>query len=182
MMKFILLSIVLEWLALNCPDSAFGTRHAELLASPRFKVRQNAARALERAWPASDAILRNTALSKDPEASDAAAKILARCRQRALDQAGPAPWADWPLMQADGSGWDGARFPWLYERIKRDMPPFQNDAPLYHQYQQISEQWAREALDAGVPPSVIRIWFAAGRAVDAKYKARSTGPEWNKMP
>jgi hypothetical protein len=81
-------------------------------------------------------------------------------------------------MREDGSGWDNTRWPWLYERIKRDMPPYRDGAPLFHQYQQISEQWAREALDAGVPPSLITLWFQVGRNVDAKYKARSPSTQF----
>ena len=177
-MKLILLSIALDWLVFN---GAPGLDVSAALGSPSFKIRQQTARALERRWPATDATLRKTALSSDIEAAEQAGAIRRRCLGRALDQAGPPPWADWPLMLDDGSGWDNRRFPWLYERITRDLPPCREGAPLFHQYQELSEQWAAEALDADVPPSAIKIWFATGRAVDAKWKARSQY-EWNRMP
>ncbi len=179
-MKLIFLSIALEWFALNC---APGLDESAALGSPRFKIRQDTARALERRWPATDATLRKTALSSDIEAAEQASAIRRRCLGRALDQAGPAPWADWPLMNSEFNGWDNRRFPWLYERIKRELPAHIDGVPMFSEYQQLSEQWALSALDAGVPPSVIKIWFATGRAVDGKWKAHQAPQyEWDKMP
>jgi hypothetical protein len=182
MLKVILLQILLEWLALNCSPSVDATA---ALGAQRFAVREEASRALERSWPLSDSTLRRTAESKDFEASERALQILDKCRRRALEQAGPAPWADWPLMRPDASSWDGGRWPWLAQRIQRDLPPAIEDAPMFHQWQRVSEQWARQALDAGVPPTAIRIWFAVGRSVDAKWRAahKPAGQyEWDKMP
>ena len=182
-MNTFILSIVLECLAFNCLP---GHDASAALGSPRFNVRQKAARALERGWPASDATLQKTSLSSDIEAAEQASAIRRRCLARALDQAGPAPWADWQLMRPDFTGWDDARFPWLNQRIRARLKEagarVADPEELWPEYREVSRLWAEQALDAGIPPTLIRIWFAAGRAVDDEYLHRRKLTQLQPMP
>ena len=88
-MQSLAFTILLEWLALNCGPAVDVSGS---LGSPRFKVRQQTAKALEAAWPFSDAALRRTAQqSSDIEASEKAQSILERCWKHCVDNdaAGP---------------------------------------------------------------------------------------------
>ena len=128
---------------------------------------RNRKSALESAWPYSDATLRLTAeRSKDVEASVKARTIRERCWDRCVDNA---PWADFPLWDSELKQWNASRLPFLNRAINRDLPyaaghPWEN-------YRQVSRQWALSSLRKGwTTPTIVRLWFQCGRAIDADYE------------
>jgi hypothetical protein len=170
--------IILEALLLNCPRCV-GDDLTSSLAHSQFKVRQKNARAVEAAWPLTDASLRRTAAeSKDVDAIERAKAIRKKCLAKALESAGQPPWADFPLLREDGYSWDRSRWPWLSDRIASGLQPCEN-CGQFAQWRQLSRRWATDALEGGLPPSAVRLWFAVGRNVDQKYELRK---QWRPMP
>lgn len=168
-MRDLLLPLALEWLALHCGPSidvekTLGSRH--------WRERQATARALEAAWPLSEATLRRAEQCRDLEVSESARVIRERCWNRAVANA---PWADWPLWSVEAHGWHASRCPPLDRAIRRQLTgacgyPWEN-------YRDLSRTWALDGLRSGwATPTLIRIWFACGRAVDSEYRQAERMP------
>lgn len=135
------------------------------LSDSRYRVRSECAKALERGYPYSDPWLRAGMRSKCPEVRSKCESIRSRCVERVIECP---PWADWPLWVIEGQTW-GSRFPLLRQWISSQLQPNPDGAELWTNYRIVSWNWGRIALLNGVPPSVIRGWFAIGCAVDRDY-------------
>ena len=170
--------LLLEFCSLNA-GPAFGVDVSGQLAAAKFRDRQRAERALISAWPLSAPTLRRTATSQDVDASARATAILDYCRQRDLDSAGQAPWADWPYLTLNG-GWDGSRCPPLCRAVRRGLPWVEGYP--WNNYRTLSANWARQALDNGCPASLVRIWFHCGRQADQLYERTRPKSEPPKQP
>ncbi len=166
-MRELLLPLALEWLALQAGPALDVN---ETLGARSWRARQATAQALEAAWPFSERTLRRAEQSRDYEVADAARRIRER---RVAGLVADAPWADWPLWSVTARTWDANRCPPLARAIRSRLPPHGNGAPCWSEFREVSRQWGIDALNAGLPPSLVRLWFAAGRAVDADYHRRA---------
>jgi hypothetical protein len=72
-------------------------------------------------------------------------------------------------MLPSGDGWDTGRIPALGRAIARELPWHESGMP-WRNYSELSAIWARQALDRGLPPTLIGIWFSTGRRVDSRYR------------
>lgn len=140
------------------------------LDSPIFRERQAFARRLEKQWPYSDNTLRAAIRhGKSHHVREMATQILARCQSKAISDAGSPPWADWPLMDANATGWDASKWPWLSQTISRCKPSENTGDPQWQSWRNLSCIWGSDAIAGGCPPSVLKLWFATGRSVDDRY-------------
>lgn len=169
-----LLPIVLEALFLGAPPRGTDVCSADLaaLASPRFAQRLDAEQRLLRRWPRSSPALRHAATLPDHHLALTAERLLRTARLRDLASLGPLPRADY-LEEA----------PWIFESLDRSLlrePP--DDANFWWvcwgdaAYRGVAERWALHALEQGVPPTLLRRWFAAAHAAEAANPPTETTP------
>lgn len=185
-----LLLLLLEAAALHIGPQA-GIDATPQLGAQRWSVRDAAAKALTKTWPYSLPTLLVTAKSSDVEASERAKAIIVACRAKTLRDAGRAPWADWPTWSAERRCWQPESCPPLTRAIRRGLERQQIESyvgmPTFYPYSLLTERWAADAIGAGVPGSIIRLWFVVGSAVDKQYGGaqinyRTYQYEWNRMP
>lgn len=163
-MKTMILSWALEALAL----SVNGTEPTTL-GDHRYRVRESAARQLERSWPLSDPHLRAGVRSRDPEIAGRCASI--RSAKMGQVIALP-PWCDWLLWSVGKGGWDHGSIPSYARLMNSELRKWESCGYPWENYRQVSLVWGTQALQCGIPPSAVRMWFAVGRRVDQEYERK----------
>lgn len=179
-MRLLFLQLLLETVAVN--GGAVGVDATTALGSPRFATRQHAERAIAKTWPLSHATLKLAAASNDLHTSERAKSILTDCRKRHLNAAGDPPRADF-IWRVSASTTKSSRAPWLEAPLQRALwrepaicfdlgwakgVPFIDGTWPDESYRAVMLHWAMQAMESGVPPTLVRLWITIGSGYERR--------------
>lgn len=164
-MKLTILMLLIESAAMQVDSTAMPTK----LGDSSFRVRHAMARELERGWPYTEPILRRGIQSQDAEIRLACAKIREACFAKTLENP---PWCDWPLWSVENGGWNHGAIPDYARIMNAELQKWESCSYPWENYRQVSLVWGIQALQCGIPPSVVKLWFAVGRRVDQEYERK----------